>query len=121
MLALFLYVSNRVCCCGEELTNKINSETYKQSCFSHDCMTIRICECCEMVIHVFHLRDGGTINSVVFIAGHEFTSRGSGVRGGDSGVWHAWFAAIRQIMLRVFPSPMSSARRPPRNCGGASS
>jgi hypothetical protein len=33
----------------------------------------------------------------------------------------AWPAAIRHIMLRVLPRPMSSANRPPRKSGGSSS
>jgi hypothetical protein len=32
----------------------------------------------------------------------------------------AWLAAMRHIMLRVLPKPMSSASRPPRKSGGAS-
>jgi hypothetical protein len=39
-------------------------------------------------------------------------------------VWvgrRAWLAAIRHIMLRVLPRPMSSASRPPRKSGGDSS
>jgi hypothetical protein len=32
----------------------------------------------------------------------------------------AWLAAIRQIILRVLPKPISSASRPPRKFGGSS-
>jgi hypothetical protein len=47
----------------------------------------------------------------------EFRRPGA-VRGIESS---ARLAAIRHIMLRVLPKPMSSASRPPRKSGGASS
>lgn len=58
------------------------------------------------------------MSSVVFMAEADEFSRGCGVIGGDGKLGHARLAAMRQIMLSVLPSPISSARRPPRKFGG---
>lgn len=53
------------------------------------------------------------MSKVVFMTADGIELRGVGRR--------AWLAAIRHIMLRVLPRPMSSASRPPRKSGGGSS
>jgi hypothetical protein len=47
--------------------------------------------------------------------------RGSGVMPGEGRYSRAWLEAIRLIIVNVLPSPMSSARRPPRKLLGDSS
>jgi hypothetical protein len=61
------------------------------------------------------------MSNVVFIAEADKSAIGWGVIGGDGKLWGAWFTAMRQIMLNVLPSPMSSARSPPQKLGGGSS
>jgi len=59
------------------------------------------------------------MSKVVFVTAGSIELKCPGaMRGIKSG---ARLAAIRHIMLRVLPKPMSSASRPPQKSGGASS
>jgi hypothetical protein len=97
----------------------INGRTYKLNCFSHACITARTLISSKGTELVYS-QGGGTINNVVLIFGSVF-GLGSGVIGGDGKTVFLGCVATRQIMLRVLPNPMSSARRPPWKFGGGCS
>ena len=60
------------------------------------------------------------MSKVAFTWSGGMESRGSGVIGSDGRLPLAWLYAMRLIMLRVLPRPISSAKRPPWKLGGAS-
>jgi hypothetical protein len=64
-------------------------------------------------LQYLYVHAAGTMSKVVLMAADDIELIGAG--------GPAWLAAIRQIILRVLPRPMSSASRPPRKSGGRSS
>ena len=90
--------------------------TYKWSWFCHDWMTRpSLAKVAMSIFETAGLRAGGTISSVVLMA----TPWAGWEASGDWRLLGSWFPAIRQIMLRVLPRPISSASSPPWKCGGA--
>jgi len=65
----------------------------------------------EQFTPISYLHAGGTMSRVVFTTVDAIDLRADGS--------FAWLAAIKLIMLRVLPKPISSASRPPRKSGGA--